>query len=325
MRSILFIVNPIAGSSPKQEIEGIARKRINPEELLCRFAYTEYAGHAYTLAAQAVKEECQTVVAVGGDGTINEVARALVHSQTELGIIACGSGNGLARHLMLPKEAKRALQIILNGESSLVDYGIINGHHFFCTCGMGFDALVSKKFAQAGRRGFLTYIDSVVKEFKSYVPENYRIEADGVEVINEKAFLLSFANASQYGNNAYIAPHALISDGLLDMILMEPFDFIEASQISLELFNKTLNKHTKIKSLQGKEFTVYREKEGLIHIDGDALQTSARVDIKIVPKGLRVIINPSADRSHRHPNFLQHATSNLFRSFNTLRSHLHKK
>lgn len=165
-------------------------------------------------------------MAVGGDGTVNEVGRALVNTKTAMGILPCGSGNGLARHLNLPMNLKKCIDILNDCDIHTLDYGLINRHPFFCTCGMGFDAFISMKFAEAGKRGPITYMQKILEEGLSYQPETYEIE-DEEGTRRYKAFLVSAANASQYGNNAYIAPQASMSDGLLDIIIMEPFDLIE--------------------------------------------------------------------------------------------------
>ena len=154
-KNITFIVNPISGTKSKEELPQLIEQRIDSTKYNCRIITTEYAGHAEAIAKQCITEGIDICVAVGGDGTVNEVARALVHSQVALGIVPCGSGNGLARHLCIPINMKGALDIINHGKTDFFDYGAINDQPFFCTCGMGFDAFVSLKFAEAGKRGKL--------------------------------------------------------------------------------------------------------------------------------------------------------------------------
>ena len=150
-KNITFIVNPISGTKSKEELPQLIEQRIDSTKYNCRIITTEYAGHAEAIAKQCITEGIDICVAVGGDGTVNEVARALVHSQVALGIVPCGSGNGLARHLCIPINMKGALDIINHGKTDFFDYGAINDQPFFCTCGMGFDAFVSLKFAEAGK------------------------------------------------------------------------------------------------------------------------------------------------------------------------------
>lgn len=296
----------------------LIEKHIDKERYDVEIRFTEYAGHASVIAVEEKNAGTDVVVAVGGDGTINEVARALVKSQTALGIIPCGSGNGLARHLMLPLNVKGALEIINTCEIHILDYGVINDHPFFCTCGMGFDAFISAKFAEAGKRGPITYVENVLKEGLSYQPETYDVSFDDGEA-SYKAFLISCANASQYGNDAYIAPQASMADGLLDVVIMEPFTILEAPQISIEMFNKTLDKHSKIKSFKTKHLHIHRTKPGVIHYDGDPVEASADLDIYVEHQGIRMIVNPNADKKRRRPNMVQNAFSDFFKEINNVR------
>ena len=324
MKRVVFIMNPISGTQNKAGIPELIESTLDHEKFSYELLMTEHAGHASELAHEAMERGVDIVVAIGGDGTVNEVARAIVHSQTALGIIPCGSGNGLARHLMIPMNIKRAIGIINRDEIHELDYGLINGHPFFCTCGMGFDAFVSQKFAEAGKRGPITYVENVLREGLKYEPETYEIQ-DEQGLTRAKAFLISCANASQYGNNAYIAPQASMSDGLLDVIIMEPFDVIEAPQISIEMFNKTLDKNSKIKTFRCKKLHIHRKQAGVIHFDGDPVMTDADVDIELKPKGIRVVVNPDADKSQRKPNAFQSAASELFNEINIVRDDLTKQ
>lgn len=317
-KNILFIINPISGTANKDSMPSLIEKYIDKERFDVSMVFTEYAGHAQEIATQAKDNGVDVVVAVGGDGTVNEVARSLIDSKTALGIIPCGSGNGLARHLMLPLNAKGALEVINSNVVHELDYGIIDGHPFFCTCGMGFDAFISAKFAAAGKRGPITYLENVLKEGLVYKPETYDITFDEGQV-SYQAFLISCANASQYGNDAYIAPSASMSDGLLDVIIMEPFDIIEASSISIEMFNKTLDKNSKIKTFRTNKLHIHRQQPGVIHYDGDPVEAPADIEVSLVAKGIRVVVNPNADKRRRRPNKVQSAFSGLFSEIHSVR------
>lgn len=323
-KRIVFIMNPISGTSNKAGIPELIANTLDTSLFDYEIKYTEHAGHAFELASEAKNEGADIVAAIGGDGTVNEVARAIVHSKTALGIVPCGSGNGLARHLMLPMQLKKSIEIINHCEIHELDYGIINGHPFFCTCGMGFDAFVSMKFAEAGKRGPITYAENILKEGLKYKPETYEIE-DESGTMRYKAFLISCANASQYGNNAYIAPQASMSDGLMDVIIMEPFDVIEAPQISIDMFNKTLDKNSKIKTFRTKKLHIHRKEPGLIHYDGDPIMEGEDIEVEIKAKGIKIIVNPFADKSLRKPNALQTAASELFNEINMLRDDIAKQ
>ena len=234
--SILFIMNPISGTDNKSSVPKHIEETLDKNVFDYSIKETEYSGHAYEIAKAAAKKGFDFVIAVGGDGTVNEVGRALTHTNTAMGIIPCGSGNGLARHLMIPLDIKKSIEIINKRTIHKLDYGMINDYPFFCTCGMGFDAYISMKFAKAGKRGAVTYLENILREGVKYKAEKYIVECEG-ESLECRAFLISCANASQYGNNAYIAPQASMSDGLMDVIIMEPFDILEASRISIEMFN----------------------------------------------------------------------------------------
>lgn len=323
-KKIIFILNPISGTVSKAGIPGLIEERLDKEKFDCRIAETKYAGHATELAQQAARQGIDIVVAVGGDGTVNEVGRALVNTKTAMGILPCGSGNGLARHLNLPMNLKKCIDILNDCDIHTLDYGLINRHPFFCTCGMGFDAFISMKFAEAGKRGPITYMQKILEEGLSYQPETYEIE-DEEGTRRYKAFLVSAANASQYGNNAYIAPQASMSDGLLDIIIMEPFDLIEAPQVAIELFNKTLDKNLKIKTFRARHIHIHRKSEGIIHYDGDPVMADADVDISIVPKGINIIVNPKGTKDYRQPNILQTAFSELFYNIDLMRQDITKQ
>lgn len=317
-KKAVFIINLISGTSDKAAIPGLIDQYLDKTQFEYEIAVTQYAGHASEIAAKAKDDGVDVVVAIGGDGTVNEVARAIVHSSTALGIIPCGSGNGLARHLLLPLNVRKAIEVINRCEIRQLDYGIINDYPFFCTCGMGFDAFVSMKFAEAGKRGPITYVENVLREGLKYEPETYTIE-DESGTLQYKAFLISCANASQYGNNAYIAPQASMSDGLMDVIIMEPFDVFEAPQISIEMFSKTLDKNSKIKTFRTRHLHIRRDKPGVIHYDGDPVMTGADIDVELKPKGINIIVNTMADRSERQPNALQNAAAELFNEINEIR------
>ena len=163
-KSITFIINPISGTQNKDHIPSLIDELLDKTRFDYDVRLTEYRGHAAELTRQCAAEGRDIVVAVGGDGTVNEVARSLTHTQTALGVIPCGSGNGLARHLCLPMDTAKALQIINHCQIEPFDYGVINDLPFFCTCGIGFDAFISLKFAEAGKRGPVTYVEHVLKE-----------------------------------------------------------------------------------------------------------------------------------------------------------------
>lgn len=304
-KKIVFVINPISGTQGKEQILAWVNEKLDREKYDMEVVYTEYAGHAVQIAEQKAAEKAFAVVAIGGDGTINEIARSLVHTDTALGIIPCGSGNGLARHLQIPLDPKKAVDIINGGRLEVIDYGKINGIPFFCTCGVGFDAFVSLKFSQAGKRGPLTYLEQTLLESLKYRPEVYELEMDGNASTRYRAFLIACGNASQYGNNAYITPRATLDDGLLDVTILEPFTVLDVPSLSFQLFNKTIDQNSRIKTFQCKSLCIHRSKPGVVHFDGDPMMAGEDIEVSIVQRELKVIV--PCETCKRSGNVLQRA------------------
>lgn len=292
-KRIIFVVNPISGTQNKKTVLSLLDTRLNKEKFEFEVLRTEGAGHAVEIANKAALNGTDIVVAIGGDGTINEIARALVHTNTVLGIIPCGSGNGLARHLEIPMDAKGAIDVINKGYTGCIDYGKINSHPFFCTCGVGFDAFVSLKFSKSGKRGLLAYLENTLHESLNYQPDTYEIESED-ENMRYKAFLIACANASQYGNNAYIAPQASLNDGLMDVTILEPFTVLDIPTLAFQLFNRTIDQNSRIKTFKCKRMHIRRSHNGVIHYDGDPVMSGENIDVEIVANGLRVIVPENA-------------------------------
>ena len=323
-RRITFILNPKSGTSSKAEVPEMIEQILDKDLFSTEICFTEYRGHAAEIAKNKAKEGVNIVVAVGGDGTVNEVARSLVHTDTALAIVPCGSGNGLARHLCLPMDIKKAIGIINSCKIESFDYGVINGMPFFCTCGMGFDAFISLKFAEAGKRGPITYVENVLKEGLKYKPETYEV-SDDTGARKYKAFLIACANASQYGNNAYIAPGATMKDGEMDVIVMEPFTALDAPQIAADLFMKTLGNNSKIKTFRTKNLHISRKQPGAIHYDGDPIMTDAEIDVHMEPQGIKILVNPDASEDVGHPNPVLNAFSDFFNNINNVREDIERQ
>lgn len=288
-KKIAFIINPISGTTNKEMLPAYIHEELNPEIFDPEIIFTDHRGHGSELAQLFVKQNFDIVVAVGGDGTVNEIARELVHTNVALGIIPIGSGNGLARHLNIPMNVHKAIQQINHAEPILIDYGIVNQQPFFCTCGTGFDAYVSTEFAKGKNRGIMAYIEKMITGYFSYKSQNYHLIGDGID-LKSKAFVLTFANASQWGNNAYIAPQASVQDGKIDISIMSSFPIIAIPTLALQLFTKTIDNDLFMTTLRTNEIALYREEPGPFHYDGEPYEEGKEIKVKIVPDGLKVLV-----------------------------------
>ena len=293
-KSILFIVNPKSGVQKKRQIPLLIEKNIDRDKYDFSIERTQYAGHACELARAAAERGVDVVVAVGGDGTINEVGRSLVHTSTAMGVIPCGSGNGFARHLGIPLEPKKAIKFINEAHPVSIDYGKLNGRPFFCACGVGFDALVSNHFAKGGRRGLFSYVQKTLADWVTYKSDVYEVEADNVRK-KYKAFVIACGNASQYGNNAYIAPYASMRDGLLTVSVLSPFLPVEVPKIVAQLFANRFDKSDHMTMLTARRIKIKRKAAGPVHYDGEPCEMEANLVVEVVPEGIKVLAKESWD------------------------------
>ena len=288
MKNIAFIVNPISGTKAKNRVAKLIRELLDLQQFAPTVVVTEYAGHATQLAQQFAMEDYYAVVAVGGDGTINEVASGLIGTATALGIVPNGSGNGFARHLDISTRMNRAIEMLNNSEVINVDYGLVNDQPFFSTCGVGFDAVVAQDFSDS-TRGFKGYLQSIFKDFFQYKADTYQLKGEGID-ITTTAFLVNFANAGQWGYDAYIAPKASVQDGWLDVAIVSEFPMTAAAGLALSLFTKNIDEKLHMNTIRTKELTLTRASEGAMHIDGTPMIMPAELHVKIVEEGLKVLV-----------------------------------
>lgn len=299
-RKTLLIINPISGTRERGGLERLVRESLSGKVGEIEVTVTERAGVASEAAAEAARRGYATVIAAGGDGTVSEVAASLSGTSTALGIIPCGSGNGLARSLNIPNDFTQAVRIIADGHVLVMDHGLICDRPFFCTCGVGFDAAVSAKFANSKRRGRTSYIRSVLREFIEYSPEPYALSIAG-RVLTERAFLIAACNAPQYGNNAYIAPGASLDDGLLDITVVHSGSSLATALVGVDLLTGNLGNNSQIETFRVPMATITRLKAGPAHIDGDPVELGTALDIRCVPASLRVL---APDKETRFRPFL---------------------
>jgi YegS/Rv2252/BmrU family lipid kinase len=288
-KKILFVINPISGIGRQRTIEKAISRHLDFSLYEHEIAFTQYPHHAAEIAKNAAGNNFEVVVAVGGDGSANDIANGLLNSNTAMGIIPLGSGNGLAHHLKIPFRISMAIKVLNKYKPSKIDTATMNGKLFISIAGIGFDAMVADKFALQKRRGFRTYLYLVIKEFFKYKPSEYIIEANG-NVFKTKALLISFANSDQFGNNISIAPKASISDGYLDLCIIKELSTLKAVRIAHKFFLKNIDSSRFVETIKIKEARISCDDFIHSHIDGDADEKVTDVHLRIQPKSLFILI-----------------------------------
>lgn len=289
MKQIAFIINPISGNKKMREwknsLPELITNILDKNQWTATLTHTEYANHATELAQYYAHNGFDAVVAVGGDGTVNEVARGLRDTQTALGILPMGSGNGLARHLRIPLDITQAIAMLNYCRPIRIDYGLANDHLFVSTCGTGFDAEVANRFAGSDKRGFITYLRIILHLVFTYKSQNYRITGNSLDE-SFRAFLITFANANQWGNAALIAPKANLQDGLMDIMIMSPYALLGSLPLAIRLFMGNIDRSSMMHTLRASEIILHRASEGAFHVDGDPIHMGTDISIQIVKGGL---------------------------------------
>jgi YegS/Rv2252/BmrU family lipid kinase len=286
-KKFLFIINPYSGTKKKEIIEVLIHSYFSKSDFNYEIAYTQYKGHATELAKEAANMQYYAVVAVGGDGSVNEVAQALVQTNTALGIIPAGSGNGLARHLKIPINYKKAIEHLLISSTKLIDTAMLNNYFFVGIAGIGFEALVAWTFAKSKKRGFLSYIRIAFTEWQLYKPIKVTIETE-MEKYNTSIFSLAIANSSQYGNNAYISPLSAINDGFLERVIIKKINWFHIPLFIYYLFCKKIYKSKQVETNKIKSISL-SQSASFAHIDGEPVEIGNNIQIVINPSSLNVI------------------------------------
>lgn len=288
-KTISFIINPLSGGKNKEHIPQLIKSTIDAEKYDIDIQTTTSEEDTLWKALRAVECKFDAIVAVGGDGTLNNVARYVNQSECALGIVPMGSGNGFARELGISLDIKKSLQTINKWNTINCDTGTVNDTFFINLMGVGFDAHVTGLFASSKTRGLKTYARICLSEFMKYKSHQYSIFIEGVK-LNYSAFLLSVCNGSQFGNNAYIAPQASLDDGCFDVSVVEKFGVWQTPEIGLRLFNKSIDKMNFVKSYKAKEIVIVREKEDMVNIDGEPVMMGKELEIKNQHKSIKVIV-----------------------------------
>lgn len=289
-----MLINPISGTRDKAGLCDMAHAKMKKAGIDLEIISTRHKGHGAELASEAAANGIDIVITAGGDGTVNEVASALMHTDTALGLIPCGSGNGLARTLGIPMDFDKAIDVIALNDPCHIDCGIAEGLPFFCTFGVGFDAAVAEKFSQEAkkRRGKMQYVRSALVEYLNFAPDHYALEIDG-EILTEEALQISVCNTSQYGNNAYIAPRASLTDGLLDVTVIRSGSTLDQAIAGIGLLSGEIDKKRIIDTFKAREIKIIRLKEGPAQLDGEPLALGRKVAIHCQPACLKVLTSGS--------------------------------
>lgn len=287
-QKVVFIVNPFSGTSDKQNFSTVVAEYIDNLRYDYLIQYTQAPGHAITLAKQCVEAEVDIVVAVGGDGTINEVATGLVESNTALGIIPAGSGNGFALHLGMSRDLKKAIRQINKGKVRRIDSCFLNGLFFINVAGLGFDAKVAYHTKTDSKRGFVNYLKRTLQLSSKYAAEELTIELDG-KIIEGKYAAAVIANASRYGYVFTVAPLAKLNDGLLDVILFKdtfvPRYFVEAYRF----VNNSIHKSSITETYTAKHIKITSKNQSYFHLDGEGHEKATHFEIKVVPDSISIL------------------------------------
>ena len=282
-----IIINPKSGTDGKQHIEKLLEQHLDRNRFEWEIIHTAGPNHALRLSKEAAASGFGLVIAVGGDGTVNEVGRGLIGTQTAIGIIPCGSGNGLAKHLGIPTDPLKAIHLINQLQYKPIDTVQVNDDYFLGIAGIGFDAHIAWKFAQSERRGFWSYAALVLRDYPSYPSQVFDMVIDG-KTVRKAAFLVSFANSSQYGNDILIAPQAKLNDGVLNLVILKKPPFYAVPGLLLALRRGTIQPSKYYESIPCKEVTI-RQANLIAHVDGEPTFFKNGLHLKVLPRSLNVV------------------------------------
>jgi diacylglycerol kinase (ATP) len=287
-RKICFIINPISGIGRQKTIEQLITDVLDTASFDHTIVYTKAPKHATELAQKAASDGFDIIVAVGGDGSVNEVAKGLIGTEAAMAILPAGSGNGLARHLHIPLNLKQAMLLLQQGSRKKMDTIQFNDEHFVNVAGVGFDAHIGWEFSRFGKRGFSSYLKVITRELPALKTQRFELILNG-RSMHTDAYLISFANGSQWGNNAYIAPLADITDGVMDVVIIKKFSWLKSIPLGYKLFRKKIHTATAVEIIKTKEVIV-KQTNNIAHIDGEPIEAGQTILIKVNPLSLNVIV-----------------------------------
>lgn len=279
-KRIFLIINRHAGHKQGAKTLDIVVPYLVKKGCEVEHSFTNHPKHAVELAEKAVRKGFDMVVAVGGDGTVNEVAQGLYGSGIKMGIIPMGSGNGLARELGISMDMHKSARALIKGENLKVDICRLNEQRFLCTSGIGFDAMIAEKMSKASSRGFLKYVQLVIQESISFKPIPVKMKIDGIP-IQEQIFLVTFANATQFGNNAFIAPGASMTDELIDVVIVKKFPKIWMPVFAVALFSKLIPRLPFVDCYKARQIDLEIADTPYFHFDGEPGKLNIPAQIKL--------------------------------------------
>lgn len=296
-RKILFVINPNAGKkNPDVIIKTI--HQYFPPDVYYQITVWKDKNNFDVVARLMLNNGFTHAVAVGGDGTVNQVAKTILGSEITLGIIPVGSGNGLARTLGIHMNTREALLDIYRGDNIKMDYGVVNEIPFFCTSGVGFDAHIGSLFASAKKRGLSTYIKMIGREMINYKSRNYKITINN-EIFERRAYLITIANAGQYGNDFYIAPQADITDGFFHIAIIKPLKIYKIPGVLLNILRRRAHLSTSIETFKSPACTIEYTEENVIHVDGEPRLEQKTINYKNVPGALSVVVGSKFPKKNK--------------------------
>jgi diacylglycerol kinase (ATP) len=288
-KKVFFIINKYSGTGYQPEIEGKIITRCGELDMECTIEFTQGRGHATELAKQAVRDGFKLVFAMGGDGTVNEVAKGLVHSNVIMGIMPKGSGNGLARHLGIPLKFPAMLELLRSSHHIAMDTMLINDHLSVNVSGIGFDGHVAGLFGKNGKRGLLGYGKLVLQEFFRFKEFSTDIVLDG-RSINRSVFILALANSSQFGNNAKVSPFASVCDQRIDVCFIKKVPLTQAIGFARKMFSGAINKSAFVEIQQAQEISIQFSTPMPFHVDGESMDPTREFFVKMQSGSLNMLV-----------------------------------
>jgi len=298
-KKVLFIVNPISGGRSKKGIQEVIIKEMKASAIEFKIVFTESTGHA-SLLVNEYKSSYDVFVAVGGDGTINEVAKEIKGSDKVLAVIPLGSGNGLARFLEIPLNPKKAIKALLSSKLKSIDSASLNGNFFVSIAGLGFDSLIAGKFENTKGRGFLNYAHLSLKEYFNYSEKKYTMFFEGKKE-TRSAFMISFANSDQFGYNTRIAPLSDICDGLLEVCIIRKPSLIQVPLLLWQMWTRKADRSKLIERIKTNEIRLSQSEIKFANIDGESIEVKNEIEVILSPGNLKVLV-PNKDKSTRYFN-----------------------